>query len=190
MQRQVDDLKIRIRLYFYHDLDLVSLYREGRISISKFVKYALNAFARKDYTKFETGSKKCEKAAKPVYMFNIVLDEKKDKDAIDLLNKIANGYRNNFIKQLLRLYLNFVIPDCYTSSENKSYFSERACCILEKCDVVPAVSAFKPTGAVIKECMSENQETLENEMEMYGGSEKETSADDTELVGLFKNMLI
>ena len=57
-------------------------------------------------------------------------------------------------------------------------------------DVVPAVSAFKPTGAVIKECMSENQETLENEMEMYGGSEQETSADDTELVGLFKNMLI
>ena len=39
-------MKIRIRLYFYHDLDLVSLYREGRISISKSVKYALNAFAR------------------------------------------------------------------------------------------------------------------------------------------------
>lgn len=190
MQRQVVDLKIRIRLYFYHDLDLVSLYREGRISISKSVKYALNAFARKNYVRLEAGSKKCEKAAKPVYMFNIVLDEKKDKDAIDLLNKIANGYRNNFIKQLLRLYLNFVLPDCYTSAENMSYFSERTCCILEKRDVVPVVSAVKPTGEVIKECFPEKQETLENEMEMYSGSEQETFADDTELVDLFKNMLI
>ena len=31
---------------------------------------------------------------------------------------------------------------------------------------------------------------LENEMEMYSGSEQETFADDTELVDLFKNMLI
>ena len=61
---------------------------------------------------------------------------------------------------------------------------------MEKCDVVPAVSTLKPTGAVIKECWSENQKTLENEMEMYGDCEQETFADDTELVGLFKNMLI
>ena len=56
-------MKIRIRLYFYHDLDLVSLYREGRISISKSVKYALNAFARKNYVRLEAGSKKCEKGS-------------------------------------------------------------------------------------------------------------------------------
>ena len=99
------DLKIRIRLYHYHDLDLVSLYREGRISIPKAVKLTLNAFARKRYVRLETVDKKCEKIAKPVYMFNIILDEKKDKDAIDLLNKIDKGYRNNFIKQLLRVYL-------------------------------------------------------------------------------------
>mgnify|MGYP006889649423 CR=1 FL=1 len=104
------DLKIRIRLYHYHDLDLVSLYREGRISIPKAVKLTLNAFARKRYVRLETVDKKCEKIAKPVYMFNIILDEKKDKDAIDLLNKIDKGYRNNFIKQLLRVYLCFVLP--------------------------------------------------------------------------------
>ena len=103
-------MKIRIRLYHYHDLDLVSLYREGRISIPKAVKLTLNAFARKRYVRLETVDKKCEKIAKPVYMFNIILDEKKDKDAIDLLNKIDKGYRNNFIKQLLRVCLLYTSP--------------------------------------------------------------------------------
>ena len=131
-------MKIRIRLYHYHDLDLVSLYREGRISIPKAVKLTLNAFARKRYVRLETVDKKCEKIAKPVYMFNIILDEKKDKDAIDLLNKIDKGYRNNFIKQLLRVYLCFVLPGCYTAQENLEYFAEREKGIFGEGEGVPA----------------------------------------------------
>lgn len=118
-------MKIRIRLYHYHDLDLVSLYREGRISIPKAVKYTLNAFARKEYVRLETGGKKSEKTARPVYMFNIILDEKKDETAIKLLEKVEKGYRNNFIKQVLRAYLCLAIPEAYTSAENMDYFNER-----------------------------------------------------------------
>jgi len=143
-------LKIRIRLYHYHDLDLVSLYREGRISIPKAVKLTLNAFARKRYVRLETVDKKCEKIAKPVYMFNIILDEKKDKDAIDLLNKIDKGYRNNFIKQLLRVYLCFVLPGCYTAQENLEYFAEREKGIFGEREVVPA-----PISRYVREKTSE-----------------------------------
>ena len=150
-------MKIRIRLYHYHDLDLVSLYREGRISIPKAVKFTLNAFARKRYVRLETVDKKCEKIAKPVYMFNIILDEKKDKDAIDLLNKIDKGYRNNFIKQLLRVYLCFVLPGCYTAQENLGYFSEREKGIFGEREVVPA-----PVSRYVREKTSEQKRVAED----------------------------
>lgn len=132
------DLKIRIRLYHYHDLDLVSLYREGRLSIPKAVKYSLNAFAEKRYVRLETNNKKCEKIARPVYTFNIILNEKKDKKAIELLDKIDKGFRNNFMKQLLRVYLGFAFPECYTSAENLAYFSEREKEIFKERKTVPA----------------------------------------------------
>lgn len=163
-------MKIRVRLYHYHDLDLVSLYREGRISISKAIKCTLKAFAQKKYMQLEVGSKKCEKTAKPVYMFNVILNEEKDQDAIELLNKIENGYRNNFIKQLLREYLCFTIPDCYTSSENKSYISECVRCIVEE---------YEARSASVKECLPEKCEI----------SEEKTMDDENELVAMFKNML-
>lgn len=156
-------MKIRIRLYHYHDLDLVSLYREGRISIPKAVKFTLNAFARKCYVRLETVDKKCEKIAKPVYMFNIILDEKKDKDAIDLLNKIDKGYRNNFIKQLLRVYLCFVLPGCYTAQENLGYFSEREKGIFGEREVVPA-----PVSRYVREKTSEQKRVAESPIEVGG----------------------
>lgn len=156
-------MKIRIRLYHYHDLDLVSLYREGRISIPKAVKLTLNAFARKRYVRLETVDKKCEKIAKPVYMFNIILDEKKDKDAIDLLNKIDKGYRNNFIKQLLRVYLCFVLPGCYTAQENLRYFAEREKGIFGEREVVPA-----PVSRYVREKTSEQKRVAESPIEVGG----------------------
>lgn len=196
-------MKIRIRLYHYHDLDLVSLYREGRISIPKAVKLTLNAFARKRYVRLETVDKKCEKIAKPVYMFNIILDEKKDKDAIDLLNKIDKGYRNNFIKQLLRVYLCFVLPGCYTAQENLEYFAEREKGIFGEREVVPA-----PISRYVREKTSEQkrvtespnegmepevqedtslQDSLNDELAKTGNSNDE---EESELMGLFKNMVI
>lgn len=132
------ELKIRIRLYHYHDLDLVSLYREGRLSIPKAVKYSLNAFAEKRYVRLETNNKKCEKVARPVYTFNIILNEKKDKKAIELLDKIDKGFRNNFMKQLLRVYLGFALPECYTTAGNIVYFSEREKEIFKERKTVPA----------------------------------------------------
>ena len=182
------DLKIRIRLYHYHDLDLVSLYREGRLSIPKAVKYSLNAFAEKRYVRLETNNKKCEKVARPVYTFNIILNEKKDKKAIELLDKIDKGFRNNFMKQLLRVYLGFAMPDCYTSAENLAYFLEREKEIFKERKTVPAPAvrnakkktvpegsspqasesaappaAVKGGGLVIKE-LPPDEETVEKDM--------------------------
>lgn len=172
-------MKIRIRLYHYHDLDLVSLYREGRISIPKAVKLTLNAFARKRYVRLETVDKKCEKIAKPVYMFNIILDEKKDKDAIDLLNKIDKGYRNNFIKQLLRVYLCFVLPGCYTAQENLEYFAEREKGIFGEREVVPA-----PISRYVREKTSEQKRVTEAPIEVGGVVIKDLSPEKLEDVNI------
>ena len=201
-------MKIRIRLYHYHDLDLVSLYREGRISVSKAVKYTLNAFAQKRYVGLEVGCKKCEKTAKPVYMFNIMLDEKKDKDAIDLLNKIEKGFRNNFIKLLLREYLCFTLPECYTMKD-MPYFCERQKGMWGKHEIVSA-----PAGRNINKktaVMSEASEPFKKEFhltemdtckvetnkQLSNGNSKgqedladETAGDEVELLDFFKNMII
>lgn len=127
------------------------------------MKLTLNAFARKRYVRLETVDKKCEKIAKPVYMFNIILDEKKDKDAIDLLNKIDKGYRNNFIKQLLRVYLCFVLPGCYTAQENLEYFAEREKGIFGEREVVPA-----PISRYVREKTSEQKRVTDAPIEVGG----------------------
>ena len=39
------------------------------------------------------------------YLKILILDEVKDKKAIEMMEKIAKGYRSNFLKNILRLYL-------------------------------------------------------------------------------------
>lgn len=209
-------MKIRVRLYHCHDIDLVSLYREGRISIPRTVKYTLNAFAQKRYVLLETNDKIIERPAKKVYMFNVVLDEEKDKNAIELLSRIEKGYHNNFIKQLLRTYLCFTFPDCYTSAENISYFTEREKCIFGERETIPAPagrnirkkpdtipeSVLPETGEIISQeipldemkpnIVSYNKKTIlstENS-ERKEAIADETSEDETELVDFFKNLMI
>ena len=40
-------MRIEIKLYSYHDLDLVSLYKTGRIAFPETTRQVLNSYARK-----------------------------------------------------------------------------------------------------------------------------------------------
>lgn len=44
-------MRIEIKLYSYHDLDLVSLYKTGRIAFPETTRQVLNSYARKEVYK-------------------------------------------------------------------------------------------------------------------------------------------
>ena len=117
-------MKIEVKLYSYHDMDLVSLYKTGRVSFPETTRQILNSYANKEAYKvrlLEVDEKRLTRypsdSYRKYYHYHVVLDEKDDADAVGLLIRISPGYRNNFIKAILRQYL------CATRTEieNPSY---------------------------------------------------------------------
>ncbi len=119
-------MTIEVKLYHYHDLDLVYLYRHGNISFCSAAKIALKAFANKEFFVFEIAEPCRNIAQHRTYRFQIKFDDQEDKEVIDMLNKISKGCRNNFIKEVLRNYIPFTMTSEYViSQEDISYFNER-----------------------------------------------------------------
>ena len=105
-------MKIEVKLYFFHDLDLVSLYKAGRISFPETTRQILNAYARKEAYKVKlhpVNEKRLKKypleSYRKFFHYHITLDAREDADAIALLKRITPGYRNNFIKSVLRQFI-------------------------------------------------------------------------------------
>ena len=103
-----------IRLYRAHDLDIIAYIESHEFNMIKAVYSALHAFCEGEVFVIEIPPKK--KGIPPTkrrkYCKSLRLDTEKDAKAIALLSKIAPGYRNNFLKNLLRMYL------CTPLSEN------------------------------------------------------------------------
>lgn len=117
---------VEVKLYHYHDLDLVYLYRHGNISFCSAAKIALKAFANKEFFIFNIAEPNREIAQHRTYRFRIEFDNQEDKEVIDMLNKISKGCRNNFIKEVLRNYIPFTITSEYViSQEDIPFFNER-----------------------------------------------------------------
>ena len=118
-------IRYTIRLYRIHDLDLITFVEQHEFNIAKAIYSSLSAFSKGDHFIIEIPPKR--KAQLPdlkrVYRKPIYLDEEKDKAAIELLDKIQKGYRNNFLKNLLRLYLCTPVSVSFLNDENdEAYF--------------------------------------------------------------------
>ena len=115
--------KIEVKLYYYHDIDLVSIYRSADISFPDATKKALKAYAEGKAFKIKVGEKK-EKRTHEIYKkcfhYYIALNEEKDKEIIELLNNITFGYRNNFIKTVLRHYLGCELSAEYLTNNDQA----------------------------------------------------------------------
>lgn len=116
-------MKIEVKLYSYHDMDLVSLYKTGRVSFPETTRQILNSYANKEAYKvrlLEVDEKRLTRypsdSYRKYYHYHVVLDEKDDADAVGLLKRITPGYRNNFIKAILRQYLCGVFISDYTDT--------------------------------------------------------------------------
>lgn len=108
-------MRVTVRLYRIHDLDLITFIELHKLNFQKAMYCALTSFTNGELFFIEIPPKRDEGKElnlRRVYTMVLTLDEKKDKDTILLLKKINNGKRNNFLKNLLRLYL------CNPMSEN------------------------------------------------------------------------
>ena len=124
-------MRIEIKLYSYHDLDLVSLYKTGRIAFPETTRQVLNSYARKEVYKVRPlplnenrAAKYPQKMYRKFYHYHVDLDSKEDADAIRLMKTITDGYRNNFIKSVLRQYLCGIFTEEYSKDGDARFFNE------------------------------------------------------------------
>ena len=124
-------MRIEVKLYSYHDMDLVGLYKTGKIVFPETTRQILNSYAKKEVYRvklLDTNYKRLARypsdSYRKYYHYHVVLDEEKDADAIDLLNHITPGYRNNFIKVLLRQYLCGALLSAYSVDDSAKLFRE------------------------------------------------------------------
>lgn len=122
-------VRVTIRLYRMHDLDLITFVELHELNLQKAVYCALTSFTKGELflikipPRRESGK---ELKLNRVYAFTMLLDTEKDKDAILLLSKITDGKRNNFLKNLLRLYLCNPMSEMFLESETDvEYFYDK-----------------------------------------------------------------
>ena len=100
-------IRYTIRLYRLHDLDLITFVETHEFNIISAIYSSLTAFAKNEVFVIEIPPRRTQQLPKlnRVYTKALILDSETDQEAIQLLNQIGQGYRNNFLKNLLRLYL-------------------------------------------------------------------------------------
>lgn len=118
---------LKVKLYNYHDLDLVCLYRYGQLDFRQAIRMVLNAYGRQYYFRLSAGPPVLEKAIRNSYTILVPLDEKQDIDALQVIRRISLGYRNNFVKTVLRGYLGLYVPEDFLNSKSEAtYFLARS----------------------------------------------------------------
>lgn len=102
----MSDVKIRLRFYLPHDMDLISLMITHEMDIVHAMYCSVKSFVRKESFAIKIPPlRNVPMEKKRVFHRNLSLDSKRDQDILDLLECIEPGYRNNFLKNILRLYL-------------------------------------------------------------------------------------
>lgn len=107
----------KIRLHYPHDIDLISIYRIYKFNMVKAIYCSVTAFSK--YDKFfinipplrETPLEK-----KKTYAFTLTLDSEKDAETLALIDLIDSGFRNNFFKNILRMYLIYPVTSVFVST--------------------------------------------------------------------------
>lgn len=145
--------KILLRLYNPHDIDLISLMIRHQMDIIKAVYCAITAFANKESFVIRIPPlREYNLESKRVYSKHLILDLEKDKNVIQLLERIEPGYRNNFLKNILRLYLLYPATETFfINAENMELFETHYQCLSKGKRFVDAAILKKGNRHVTKE---------------------------------------
>jgi hypothetical protein len=101
-------MKVIMRLYRQHDLDLIYLYKLKDFSFTSALKSSIRAYIQKQSFVIPMPDVKCQngKITLPKQVqFHIILTEKNDIDIINFIHTISSGYRNSALKNIARCYL-------------------------------------------------------------------------------------
>ena len=117
-----------IRLYRLHDLDLITFIMTHEFDIMNAIYSSVTAFAKGEA--FLISIPPITQTEMPqlrrVYTKTLILDTEKDELTISMLDRVSPGTRNNFFKNLLRLYLMYPFSECFfNSSEDLHFFEEK-----------------------------------------------------------------
>lgn len=120
--------KYTVRLYRAHDLDLISFMLSYEFNIMRAIYVSLKGFAANQKFIIETPPARDIVVVdlKRVYARSLILDEDHDAEVIRLADMIKPGYRNNFFKNVLRMYVCSPIAASFLSDEgNITEFTAR-----------------------------------------------------------------
>lgn len=157
-------MKLGIRLYRAHDLDLISLMEEYEFNFTKALYCAITAFVNGEtFVVKDLELRYTPKSYKKKSILRVLtLNEEKDKKAILFLEGIEKGYRNSFLKNLLRLYLCRPIASAYFGSDKDAMEAEAMCEIFkEHRKVARAANFSKTTGRSSKGRRPDKEQRVE-----------------------------
>lgn len=121
-------IRYTIRLYRLHDLDLITFIMTHEFDIMHAIYSSVTAFAKGEVFLISIPSITTSEMTqlRRVYTKTLILDSEKDALTISMLDRVSPGKRNNFFKNLLRLYLMYPFSECFFNSpEDLQYFEEK-----------------------------------------------------------------
>ena len=113
-------VRYTVRFYRQHDYDLLLFSIQNRCDLIRMLYKVLKAFSKGEsfiVTASEHPNKEMPEFRR-AYTRALILDDEKDADQIALLSRIKDGYRNNFFRTLLRIYICSPAPTAFLVDES------------------------------------------------------------------------
>ena len=145
-------IKITMRLYRLHDLDLMYLYKMPNVSIQAIIKVMLKNYVKdrsngnQIATRFRTSDIRHNIPLPSTAQFHIILQDDEDGDVISWIEQIPKGIRNGMIKNMLRNYFDFplIVPYEETVSDEKITSEDDSISIEKYNEVITQKATTKP----------------------------------------------
>lgn len=145
-------IKITMRLYRLHDLDLMYLYKMPNVSIQAIIKVMLKNYVKdrnngnRIATRFRTSDIRHNIPLPSTAQFHIILQDDEDGDVISWIEQIPKGIRNGMIKNMLRNYFDFplIVPYEETVSDEKITSEDDSISIEKYNEVITQKATTKP----------------------------------------------
>lgn len=111
-------MKLIVRLYRQHDLDLIALHKNKDFCLTTAIRKSLDAYVNKKQLSILAPNSILEEKVPRQIQIIVRFDDHKDAKAIEWIKTIKSGYRNSFIKNLLRGYLTYPIVPAYMEGDS------------------------------------------------------------------------
>ena len=155
-----------IRLYRVHDMDLITLSVLHNFNIVKSLYCAITAFSLGKAFTIQVPPRSLNEIPQwnKTYLKHLSLDEEKDCKAIDIIERIADGNRSAFLKNLLRQYICQPFSEIYLANPADISFFNNAFAAIQQNKTIVDITHMKRRNCTIEETLNsvliEESETI------------------------------